>query len=104
MPAGTLSGLTPGRYFLLIAPSGHLPETKGGATIFGAIAGTTGVFTGSGVLKKYGGTPSVDDGGKGYDIQLTGAGFAVPEPATVAFTAVGIALLGWRSRRRSRQA
>ena len=103
LPAGTLSGLTPGRYFLLIAPSGHLPDTKQGNSIFGAITGTTGVFAGSGVLKKYGGTPNADDGGKGYDIQLTGASFAVPEPATLAFTALGIALLGWRSRR-SRQA
>ncbi len=103
LPAGTLSGLTPGRYFLLIAPSGHLPDDKHGNSIFGAVSGTSGVFTGSGVLKKYGGTPSADNGGKGYDIQLTGADFAVPEPATLGFTVLGIALLGWRSRR-SRQA
>ena len=104
LPAGTLTGLQPGLYFLLIAPSGHEPDDKHGNSIFGGITGTAGVFSGSGVLKNYGGTPSADDAGKGYDIQLTGAGFAVPEPATVAFTALGIALLGWRSRRRSRRA
>lgn len=101
LPAGTLTGLLPGRYFLLIAPSGHLPDDKHGNSIFGAITGTTGVFTGSGVLKSYGGTPSADDAGKGYDIHLTGATFAVPEPATLGFTVLGIALVGWRSRRRS---
>jgi hypothetical protein len=104
LPAGTLTGLNPGLYFLLIAPSGHVPDEKHGNSIFGAITGTTGVVAGSGVLKNYGGTPSADDAGKGYDIKLTGARFAVPEPATFGFTVVGIALLGWRSRRRSRQA
>ena len=104
LPAGTLTGLQPGLYFLLIAPSGHLPDDKHGNSIFGNITGKTGVFTGSGVLKNYGGTPSGDDAGKGYDIQLTGATFAVPEPATLGFTVLGIALVGWRSRRRSRQA
>jgi len=104
LPAGTLTGLQPGLYFLLIAPSGHLPDDKHSNSIFGAITGTTGVLAGSGVLKNYGGTPSGDDAGKGYDIQLTGATFAVPEPATLGFTVLGIALVGWRSRRRSRQA
>ncbi len=103
LPAGTLSGLTPGLYFLLIAPSGHLPYDKQGNSIFGAIAGTTGVFAGSGKFKNYGGTPSADDAGKGYDIQLTGTRFAVPEPATLSFTALGMVWL-WRRARRSRQA
>lgn len=99
IPLGTTDSLAAGIYFILIAPSGHLPEDKNSKSIFGAIAGTTGVDDGSGVIKKYGGTPSEDDGGKGYEIELTGAEFAVPEPATLAFTILGIATLALRSRR-----
>ena len=102
IPAGTTSLLAPGWYYLLIAPSGHLPEDKNNNSLFGAITGTTGVASGSGVIKGYGGTPNGDDGGKGYEILLTGAGFAVPEPATMAFTGLGIIALALRARRRSR--
>jgi hypothetical protein len=101
IPAGTLDALSAGLYYILIAPSGNLPEDKNGNSIFGSITGTTGVVTGSGaVIKSYGGTPNPDDSGKGYDIQLTGAEFAeTPEPSTLAFTVLGIGLLAWRSRR-----
>ncbi len=99
IPAGTLSALQPGDYFLLITPSGNLPEDSGGNSIFGAITGQTGIFNGSGILKKYGGTPSNDDSGRNYDIDLTGAQFVAPEPATMAFTGLGVALLAWRVRR-----
>jgi hypothetical protein len=76
-----------------------VPEDKNDNSLFGAIGGTTGVDAGSGLIKKYGGTDSSDVGGKGYDIQLTGADFAVPEPATLPFAAFGIALLVWYARR-----
>jgi hypothetical protein len=100
LPVGTTDLLSAGLYFILIAPSGHLPQKSGGTSIFGNITDTTSVVAGSGMLKDYGGTPNADDSGKGYDITLTGADFAfTPEPATLAFTAFGIALLGWRSRR-----
>ncbi len=104
IPLGTTDLLTAGRYYLLIAPSGHLPETKTGSSIFGAITGTTGIDIGSGVLKQYGGTPSGDDSGKGYQIQLTGAGFAIPEPSSTAFAILGIlslACCSFRVRRGS---
>jgi hypothetical protein len=100
IPAGNTNSLTPGLYFVLITPSGNLPEDKNNNSIFGSIGGTTGVVTGSnGPLKKYGGTPSGDDAGRNYDILLTGADFVAPEPATMAFTGLGIALLAWRARR-----
>jgi hypothetical protein len=104
LPAGTLDSLSAGLYYILIAPSGNLPVDKNGNSIFGSITGTTGVVAGSGnAIKNYGGTPNVDDAGKGYDIQLTGAQFAqTPEPSTLAFTVLGIALLAWRSRRARR--
>lgn len=102
IPAGNTNSLTPGVYFVLITPSGNLPEDKNNNSIFGAITGTTGVAAGSnGPLKKYGGTPSGDDSGRNYDILLTGADFVAPEPATMAFTGLGIALLAWRARRAS---
>ncbi len=102
IPVGTTTLLAPGVYYLLITPSGNLPQDKNGNSIFGAITGTTGVNSGAGVLKKYGGTPSADDAGKGYEILLTGAGFASPEPGTVAFALFGIAAFALRARRRSR--
>lgn len=101
IPVGITNLLAPGWYYLLIAPSGHLPEDKNNVSLFGAITGTTGVATGSGVIKTYGGTPNGDDSGKGYEILLTGAGFAVPEPATMAFTGLGILALALGARRRS---
>ncbi len=105
IPVGTTSLLTAGLYYILIAPSGNLPEDKNGNSIFGAITGQTGIFDGSGILKKYGGTPSADDSGKGYDIQLTGAEFAyTPEPGTLTFVGIGVAMLAWNRGKRQRAA
>lgn len=107
IPVGTTDLLSAGLYYILIAPSGNLPEDKNGNSIFGAITGQTGVFAGNGnKLKSYGGTPSSDDSGKGYDIQLTGASFAVqtPEPGTVTFMLFGLAMVAMVKRVEKRRA
>lgn len=105
IPVGTTSSLTAGLYYILIAPSGHLPEDKNGNSIFGAITGQTEIFDGSGTLKEYGGTPSADDAGKGYTIQLTGAEFAyTPEPGSLTFVGFGVAMLAWNRGKRQRDA
>lgn len=95
---------SPGLYYILIVPSGHLPE-NGSTLLFGDLTNTIGQANAlsSLVIKKYatsGTTPSPADSGKDYDIVLTGADFAeAPEPGTVALMGLGMAALAWRSRR-----
>jgi PEP-CTERM motif len=111
IPAGTLDSLSAGLYYVLITPSGNLPENKNGESIFGDLTNTTTVGAGSSsplIIRKYGTsgtTPDPADSGSGYDIQLTGAEFAVqtPEPTTLGFAVVGLAALALRARRAARR-
>lgn len=95
---------SPGFYYILIVPSGHLPE-HGSTLLFGDLTNTIVQAGPSSALDvaKYaasGTTPSPADSGKDYDIELTGADFAqAPEPGTVALMGLGMAALAWRSRR-----
>jgi hypothetical protein len=103
LPVGTTNALASGLYFILITPSGHLPE-NGSTLLFGDLTNTTTVTAASSalIIKKYatGAAPSPGASGKDYDIVLTGAGFAeAPEPAAVALMGLGLAALAWRSRR-----
>ncbi len=104
IPVGTTSSLLAGLYYILIVPSGHLPE-NGATLLFGDLTNTTtvGPATSALVIKKYatsGTTPNPADSGKGYDIVLTGASFAqTPEPASVALMGSGLLALGiWKRR------
>ena len=99
------SSLAAGLYFLLIAPSGHLPA-NGNTLIFGDLTNTTNTSAPGGTLeitkyKEAGATPSPADAGSDYEIDLTGANFASPEPSTVALIGCGLAALAWGARRRA---
>jgi hypothetical protein len=108
IPAGTLASLTAGYYYILLTPSGRLPRNAEGQDLFGDDTNSTGLLTPSGsvtdlVIDRYatsGTTPNPADAGSDYEIDLTGADFVpAPEPATVGFVVVGLALLGGLSRR-----
>jgi hypothetical protein len=94
-------------YYILITPSGNLPANKNGDEIFGDLTNTTTVAAGASnplkIKNPYdtsGTTANPVNSGTGYDIELTGAEFAqAPEPATLAFSALGLAIVGWRARR-----
>lgn len=99
------NALTAGLYYILIAASGELPG-NGKTLIFGDLTNTTNTSTPGSPLAitKYTAsslTPSPADSGKDYEIDLTGAGFAVaPEPSTVGLIGLGLAGVAWRARRR----
>jgi hypothetical protein len=105
IPLGTTNSLTPDWYFILITASGNLPENVNGLPIFGDLTNTNTLAGGSSSplrIRQYGtsvATPNPTDSGKGYDIILTGATFASPEPSTVFLMGCGLAGLGWRLRR-----
>ncbi|MGD0014702.1 MAG: DVUA0089 family protein [Bryobacteraceae bacterium] len=92
------SPTTPGLYYLAISAYDNDPRSKGNGPLFPN--GKTGIAGPNGP----GGAFTVDawtndgtDTGR-YRIQLTGAEFAVPEPATVVLLAAGLA--AWFLRRR----
>jgi hypothetical protein len=109
LPVGIASALAPGLYYILIVPSGNLPQNVNGDDIFGDLTNTKKVADGSSTPLKVRGyglsslEPSPADTGKGYDIVLTGAAFAeTPEPANVLLMGGGLALLGiWKRLRAS---
>lgn len=96
------SGLTPGEYFLVIAPDNQQPQAAGSVLIFGNITGTTGQMTPTATdttLKNW--TDAGDSSGQ-YVISLTDAAFASQTPEPAAFALVGgglLALAGFRRRR-----
>jgi hypothetical protein len=101
----TLSGLTPGLYFIEITPDNQQPENAAGKLIFGNITGTnttlfTPVVKGT-ELHHY--TDTGDSGGT-YGISLTNALFliqfdtSVPEPATLGLVGGGLGLLFFARR------
>jgi hypothetical protein len=102
------SALTKGLYYILITASGHLPA-NGKDLIFGDLTNTTNTSTpGSPVqITKYidsSLTPNPADGGKDYEIDLTGARFAVaPEPSTVGLIGLGLLSVVWRARVRAKR-
>lgn len=96
------SGLTPGEYFLVIAPDNQQPQAAGSVLIFGNITGTTGQMTPTALdttLKNW--TDAGDSSGQ-YIVSLTDAAFAsqTPEPAAFALVGAGLlALVGFKRRR-----
>lgn len=99
IPVGTTGLLSPGLYFILVTVSGHLPA-HGATDLFGDLTNTTTIQAAISSQKINGYnasiiTPNPTDGGKGYDIVLTGASFAeTPEPASVALIGGGLVALG----------
>jgi hypothetical protein len=105
IPLGTTNLLSAGLYYILITTSGNLPAHNA-TNLFGDLTNTTIVQAALSALKingynTSGTTPNPGDTGKGYDIVLTGAGFAeTPEPATVALIGGGLLALGIYKRSR----
>jgi hypothetical protein len=100
----SLTGLTPGIYFLVIVPNNQEPENKNGKLIFGDITGTnTTVFSPTVANTTLASWTDAGTGvtGADYDITLTDAAFAdqTPEPATFGLIGLGLGLLAFARRR-----
>jgi hypothetical protein len=96
----TLTGLTPGLYFLAIVPDNQQPE-HGASLIFGDITGTnTTVFTPVIGTTHVDGWTNAGDSSGDYSITLRNAAFAAtPEPATFGLIGLGLGLLAFARRR-----
>jgi PEP-CTERM motif-containing protein len=96
----TLTGLTPGLYFLAIVPDNQQPE-HGTNLIFGDITGTnTTVFTPVISNTRVDGWTNSGDSSGDYSITLRNAAFATtPEPATFGLIGLGLGLLAFARRR-----
>ena len=101
IPAGTLSALTAGLYYVLITPQGNEPENKNSKLLFND-SPTSGVVGANSladmVVKDY---TKTGDGNSGkYQIDFTGAGFATtPEPASVMLIGAGFLAMGLLKRK-----
>jgi hypothetical protein len=99
----SLTGLTPGLYYLVIVPNNQEPENKNGKLMFGDITGTnTTVFAPTVANTKLDSWTDAGTGvtGADYVITLTDAGFATtPEPATFGLMGLGLGLLAFARRR-----
>ena len=98
-----LTPVFPGLYYLAISGSGFLPQSAAGL-IFPSTAipglldsGVVGP-TGPGGAQTLSGWSSTSSEAGAYDILLTGAEFAAPEPSTAFFLSGGIALVALRRR------
>ena len=106
----TLTGLTPGNYYLAIEGSGRYPVDSTGKLIFPNYTdgttdptGTYAANTGAGALAAY--TGNTNEAGK-YVIAISGAQFTavsavVPEPSSLAAIAAGFGGLALVLRRRT---
>ncbi len=100
----SLTGLTPGLYFLAIVPNNQEPLNPANKLIFGDITGTnTTVFTPAVANTKLSswtdGEPASPE--PDYVITLTGADFAeTPEPATFGLIGLGLGIVPALARRR----
>ncbi len=94
---------TPGIYYILIAPSGNLPEGPASNPLFSLVTGSD-VAGDSHVLANFSDN-GCGTGCKGsYDIHLTGASFATtPEPQTFALLGAGLLGIGTLRRRKNRR-
>ncbi|HYR84221.1 MAG TPA: DVUA0089 family protein [Terriglobia bacterium] len=102
LPSGSAFGPTSaGLYYLAIGWFDNEPFSATGR-MFDDGTGTNGPGIGglSTILSWNNDAIGRDDLPTGYSIQLTGASYAVPEPATLLLLTTGLALLYWRSRAR----
>jgi hypothetical protein len=105
LPAGSASGLAAGFYILGISMSGYDPTNAVNQLLFASGLSTDlrGPASGlqPGVLGGFFDSTFFNDHGN-YDIVLTGARAAIPEPGTGALVLLGIAICAFATSRRRR--
>jgi hypothetical protein len=105
LPVGSASSLAAGFYLLGISMSGYDPVNAVNQLLFasGLSTDVRGPASGlqPGVLGGFFDSTFFNDSGR-YDIQLTGARPAIPEPGTGALVLLGVALCAFATTRRRR--